>query len=177
MLGGTVASGKSGEYGLMKLNIKRADGIFGHLGKSENGDQILKNFVIDICKCKKSWTSTLVAKNLVRETREIIGNEKATIGLSGGIDSSVATALVGKAIGKKLVAVYVDTGLMRDGETKFIEKTFRRKNLNLKIVRAEKQFLRALKGVSSPEQKRKIIGKLFADIFYKVAKKEQAGFL
>ena len=228
MLGGTVASGKSGEYGLMKLNIKRADGIFGHLGKSqnvwmnhrdvvvrlpksfvsaantehskiaafankklrifgiqfhpevshtENGDQILKNFVIDICKCKKSWTSTLVAKNLVRETREIIGNEKAIIGLSGGIDSSVATALVGKAIGKKLVAVYVDTGLMRDGETKFIEKTFRRKNLNLKIVRAEKQFFRALKGIDLPEQKRKIIGKLFAKIFHDIAKEERAHFL
>lgn len=228
LMGGKVVSGKSGEYGLMKLNIKNGEEILAHLGKSRNvwmnhrdivvqipksfvtiastehskiaafannkqkvfgvqfhpevshtekGGQLLKNFVIDICKCKKSWTSTLVAQNLVKETREVIGNEKAIIGLSGGVDSSVAAALVGNAIGKKLVAVYVDTGLMRDGETKFIEKVFRKKNLNLKIVRAEKQFLRALKGVSSPEQKRKIIGKLFVDIFYKVAKKEQAIFL
>ncbi|OGR11981.1 MAG: hypothetical protein A2097_05795, partial [Desulfobacula sp. GWF2_41_7] len=228
LMGGKVVSGKSGEYGLMKLNIKNAEEILAHLGKSknvwmnhrdivvrlpksfisvastehskiaafankkqkifgvqfhpevshtENGDQILKNFVIDICKCKKSWTSTLVAQNLIKETKDVIGKEKAIIGLSGGVDSSVAAALVGKAIGKKLVAVYVDTGLMRDGETKFIERTFRKKKLNLKIVRAEKQFLRALKGVTSPEQKRKIIGKLFADIFYKVAKKERAIFL
>ena len=212
LMGGKVVSGKSGEYGLMKLNIKNAEEILAHLGKSKNvwmnhrdivvrlpksfisvasteqpknsafsnkknGDQILKNFVIDICKCKKSWTSTLVAQNLIKETKDVIGKEKAIIGLSGGVDSSVAAALVGKAIGKKLVAVYVDTGLMRDGETKFIERTFRKKKLNLKIVRAEKQFLRALKGVTSPEQKRKIIGKLFADIFYKVAKKERAIFL
>lgn len=228
LMHGKVVSGKSGEYGLMKLNIENGAEILARLGKSKNvwmnhrdvvvqlpksfvsvastehskiaaflnkkqkifgiqfhpevshtekGDQILKNFIIDICKCKKTWTSTLVAQNLIKETRDVIGKEKAIIGLSGGVDSSVAAALVGKAIGKKLVAVYVDTGLMRDGETKFIEKTFRKKNLNLKIVRAEKQFLRALKGVSSPEQKRKIIGKLFADIFYKVAKKEQAIFL
>lgn len=228
LMGGKVISGKFGEYGLMKLNIKDEGEILARLGKSknvwmnhrdvvvqlpepfvslantehlriaafankkrkifgvqfhpevshtENGDQILKNFVINICKCKRLWTSTLVAQNLIKETRDIIGDEKAIIGLSGGVDSSVATALVGKAIGKKLVAVYVDTGLMRDGETKFIERTFRNKNLNLKIVKAKKQFLRALRGVSSPERKRKIIGKLFADIFYNIAKKEQATFL
>ncbi|MBI2676840.1 MAG: glutamine-hydrolyzing GMP synthase [Candidatus Yanofskybacteria bacterium] len=228
LMGGKVVSGKSGEYGLTKLNIKNGEEILVRLGKSknvwmnhrdivaklpksfvsvastehsktaafvnkkqkifgvqfhpevshtENGDQILKNFVIDICKCKKSWTSTLVAQDLIRETQKVIGNEKAIVGLSGGVDSSVATALVGKAIGKKLIAVYVDTGLMRDGETKFIERTFRKKKLNLKIVRAEKQFFRVLKGVISPEQKRKIIGKLFTDIFYKVAKKERAIFL
>lgn len=228
LMGGKVLSGKSGEYGLIKLNIKNGEEILARLGKSknvwmnhrdivvqlpksfasiastehskiaaftnkkrkifgvqfhpevshtENGDQILKNFVIDVCKCKKSWTSTLVAQNLIRETKEVIDSEKAIIGLSGGVDSSVAAALVGKAIGKKLVAVYVDTGLMRDGETKFLEKTFRKKNLNLKVVKAERQFLRALKGVSSPEKKRKIIGKLFADIFYGVAQKEQASFL
>jgi len=228
LMGGKVLSGKSGEYGLMKLSIKNGQEILARLGKSknvwmnhrdivvqlpksfvsvadtehskiaafankrrkiygvqfhpevshtENGEQILKNFVLDVCKCKKSWTSTLVAQTIIHETRKVIGNEKAIIGLSGGVDSSVAVALVGKAIGKKLIAVYVDTGLMRDSETKFIEKTFRRKNLNLKIVKAEKRFFNALKGISSPEQKRKIIGKLFADIFYEIAKKERASFL
>lgn len=228
LLGGKVISGKSGEYGLMKLNVKKADGVLGGLGKlknvwmnhrdvvvrlpksfvsiastqyskiaafaskkqeifgvqfhpevshTENGDQILKNFVTDICKCKKAWTSTLVVENLIKEARGVIENEKAIVGLSGGVDSSVAAALVSKAIGKKLTAVYVDTGLMRDGETKFVKQIFRKKNLNLKIIRAKKQFLSALKGVSSPEQKRKIIGKLFADIFYNIAKKERATFL
>ncbi|MBI1974564.1 MAG: glutamine-hydrolyzing GMP synthase [Candidatus Zambryskibacteria bacterium] len=228
LMGGKVLSGKSGEYGLMNLNIKNGTEILARFGKSknvwmnhrdivvklpkssvcvastehskiaafankkqkifgvqfhpevshtENGDRILKNFVIDICKCKKSWTSTLVAQNLIRETRKVIGNDKMIIGLSGGVDSSVAAALVGRAIGKKLIAVYVDTGLMRDSETKFIKKTFRRKNLNLKIVKAEGRFFNALKGISSPEQKRKIIGKLFADIFYEISKKERASFL
>ncbi len=228
LLGGKVISGKSGEYGLMKLNVKKADGVLVRLGKlknvwmnhrdvvvrlpksfvsiastehsknaafankkqkifgvqfhpevshTEKGDQILKNFVTDICKCEKAWTSTLVVQNLIKKAREVIENEKAIVGLSGGVDSSVAAALVSKAIGKKLTAVYVDTGLMRDGETKFVKQIFHKKNLNLKIIRAKKQFLRVLKGVSSPEQKRKIIGKLFADIFYNVAKKERATFL
>ncbi|MBM4177340.1 glutamine-hydrolyzing GMP synthase [Candidatus Gribaldobacteria bacterium] len=228
LMGGKVLSGKSGEYGLMKLKIKKDEEILVHLGKiknvwmnhkdivvklpksfmltastdyskiaafedkkrkifgvqfhpevshTENGDQILKNFIFTICNSKKTWTSALVTKNLIRETHKVIGNKKAIIGLSGGVDSSVAATLVGKAIGKKLIAVYVDTGLMRDKETKFIKKTFNNKNLNLKIIKAEKQFFHALKGVSSPERKRKIIGKLFADIFYNVAKKEQASFL
>lgn len=228
LMGGRVLSGRSGEYGLMKLNVKSEGSILARFGKSknvwmnhrdvvmrlpgsfmaiastkhskiavfenkkrkifgvqfhpevshtENGGRILKNFVIGICKSKKSWTSVLLAKNLIRETREAIGSEKAIIGLSGGVDSSVAAALVGKAIGRKLTAVYVDTGLMRDGETKFIEKTFLKKNLSLIIVKAEKRFFRALKGVISPERKRKIIGKLFADIFYETAKKEKASFL
>ena len=228
LMGGTVVSGKSGEYGLMKLNIKKGEKILAHPGTvknvwmnhgdivirlpesfvslastehskiaafahkkqkvfgvqfhpevshTEGGDQILKNFVFNICTCKKSWTSRVVSQNLIKETKEVIGNNTAIIGLSGGVDSSVAAALAVKAIGKKLIAVYVDTGLMRDGETKFIENVFRNKNLNLKVIRAEKQFLHELKGISSSEQKRKIIGKLFADVFYDIAKKEHADFL
>ncbi|MBI3458768.1 glutamine-hydrolyzing GMP synthase [Candidatus Azambacteria bacterium] len=227
-MGGKVISGKFGEYGLIKLDLKSEDRILVGMGKSKNvwmnhrdlvvrlpklfvsiastryskiaafanfkqkifgvqfhpevthtegGDQIFKNFVFSICQCQKSWTSTLVVENLIKETREIIGTKKAIIGLSGGVDSSVTAELVGRAIGKKLIAVYVDTGLMREGETKFIEKIFQKKNLNLKIIKAKKQFFKALKGVTSPERKRKIIGKLFADIFYSVAKKEHAVFL
>jgi GMP synthase (glutamine-hydrolysing) len=245
LMGGKVSSGKSGEYGLMELNIKTEEGILSNLGSSknvwmnhrdivtslpksfvsiastehskiaafvnssqkifgvqfhpevthtENGDQVFKNFAFIICQCKKSWTSNLVVENLIRETQEVVGKEKAIIGLSGGVDSSVTAELVSRAIGKQLIAVYVDTGLMREGETKFIEKTFRSKKLNpirnsegsqrkisngvnLKIIKAEKQFFAALKGVTAPERKRKIIGQLFADIFYEVAQKEQAAFL
>lgn len=227
-VGGSVISGKSGEYGLMKLNIKKSKGILAKLKASRNvwmnhhdvvvkmpktflilahtehsrvavytskdnrisgvqfhpevshtqgGDRMLKDFVFDICRCKKSWTSLSVVKALIQETKEIIGKDKAVIGLSGGVDSSVAAALASRAIGKNLIAVYVDTGLMRAGETEFIERTFGKKNLKLKVVRAGKQFFQALKGVSSPERKRKIIGKLFADLFYGVAKKERAAFL
>ncbi|OGG87029.1 glutamine-hydrolyzing GMP synthase [Candidatus Kuenenbacteria bacterium RIFCSPHIGHO2_02_FULL_39_13] len=175
----SIASTEHSKIAAYANNKQKIFGVQFHpeVSHTENGDQLLKNFVIDICQCKKSCTPTLVAQNLIKETREIIGNEKAIIGLSGGVDSSVAAALVEKAIGKKLIAVYVDTGLMRDGETKFIEETFRKKNLNLKVIRVEKQFFRALKGVSSPERKRKIIGRLFADIFRNIAKKERASFL
>ena len=86
-------------------------------------------------------------------------------------------ALVSSAISRQLVAVYVDTGLMREGETKFIQKTFLKKKLNLKIIKASKQFFKALKKVTSPEKKRKIIGRLFVDIFSAIAKKEGATFL
>ncbi len=221
LMGGKVISGKSGEYGLMKLNIKKpaktknvwmnhhdivislpksftilastehskiaafADKkrkIFGvqfhpEVSHTQGGDKMLKKFVFDICKCNKSRSPKSIIQNIIKQTTEIIGNNKAIIGLSGGVDSSVAAILVNKAIGKKLTAVYVDTGLMRHEETKFIEKTFKKKNLNLKIIKAERQFFKALKDITAPEQKRKIIGKLFADIFYNVAKKEKAVFL
>ena len=228
LMGGKVISGKSGEYGLMKLNIQRAGEVLAHLGKSKNawmnhrdivvslpkafsviastehskiaafanrqrkifgvqfhpevshtekGDQILNNFIFNICKCRKSWTASSVVQDIMRETKNVIGKDNAIIGLSGGIDSSVAAAILSKAIGQQLTAVYVDTGLMRQGETGFIRNTFGKKNLKLKIIKAEKQFLEALKGISKPEQKRRIIGKLFADIFYTIAKKEQATFL
>ena len=144
---------------------------------TKNGDLVLENFVLDICKCKKSWTADLVLAGLIKETKETIKEDKAILGLSGGIDSSVAAELVGKAINSQLIAVYVDTGLMRHKETQFIKETFQKKKLKLKIVNAKKQFLDALKGVEDPEKKRKIIGKLFADIFYEIAKKEKADFL
>jgi len=102
-------------------------------------------------------------------------NQKAIIGLSGGVDSSVAAVLVGRAIGENLAAVYVDTGLMRHKETEFVKESF--KDLNLRIIKAGPEFFRALKGVHDPEKKRKIIGKLFVDIFSRVAKKEGAEFL
>jgi len=227
-MGGKVIYGKTGEYGLAKLYIEKADRLLAKIGKTrkvwmnhrdivvslpksffpiartehskiaafasknkdifgvqfhpevshtENGDQILKNFVFGICKCKKSWSSESLIQKIIKEAKKTIGNNKAIIGLSGGIDSSVAAVLTNKAVGKKLVAVYIDTGLMRYKEAEFIKKTFKKLNLNLKIVRAAKQFLQALKGITLPEQKRKIIGRLFADIFYNVAKKEGANFL
>ncbi len=106
----------------------------------------------------------------VEELKKEIGNRKAIIALSGGVDSSVAAILTSLAIGDNLTAVFVDTGLMRKGEREEVEKAFKDR-LNLIVVDAKDRFLNALKGVKDPEEKRKIIGKLFIDVFEEVAKK------
>ena len=142
-----------------------------------NGKTILKNFVSDICGCKPYWTSKCLSDIIIQETKNIIGDKKAIIGLSGGIDSSTAALIASKAIGKNLTAVYIDTGFMRNNETELMKKTFKDRGLNLKIIKAKKDFFTALKGVSHPEKKRKIIGKLFVGLFYKVAKSKKAEFL
>lgn len=142
-----------------------------------NGDRILGNFVFGICKAKKEWRLSNIVQNIQNEAEEKIGRRKAIIGLSGGVDSSTAAILLSKIIGKNLTAVYVDTGLMREKETEFIEKTFAKFNLKLKIVRAGDRFFRELREIAEPEQKRKIIGKLFIDIFNEIANEEKAEVL
>lgn len=144
---------------------------------TENGNRILENFVFNICNAKNEWKISNVIENISDEIKQKIGNKKAIIGLSGGIDSSTAAILASKAIRKNLSAVYVDTGLMRYKETEFLEREFSKYNLNLKIVKARDRFFNALKGITEPEEKRKIIGKLFIEIFEEIAKEEKACFL
>ena len=144
---------------------------------TQYGMQIFKNFVFQICHAKKSWTTSRMKDDIVQEAKEVIGDRKALIGLSGGIDSSVAAVLLSKAISNKLIAVYVDTGLMRVDDTAYVRKVFQTMPLALRIIDAKKQFFRALKGVEDPEKKRKIIGKLFVDIFSAIAKKEKSQVL
>ncbi len=144
---------------------------------TQNGDELLKNFVFQVCKCKKYRSEKQLADIIIDEARATLGKKKVIIGLSGGVDSSVAAMLVSKAIGKNLVAVYVDTGLMREKETNFIRKTFSKRGVNLKVVDASKLFFTGLEGVTDPERKRKVIGKLFVDVFYKVAKDIKAEYL
>ncbi|MBI4272351.1 glutamine-hydrolyzing GMP synthase [Candidatus Uhrbacteria bacterium] len=144
---------------------------------TQKGDQILKNFVLDIARCKPTRSSLSLVDSIVAEASDSIGNRKTIIALSGGVDSSVAATLVSRAIGRRLTAIYVDTGLMRHKETEEIKKTFQKIPLRLKVVDAKKQFFSALKGVTEPEKKRKIIGKLFIDIFTKEAKQEKADVL
>jgi GMP synthase (glutamine-hydrolysing) len=160
-------------------NKRKIYGVQFHpeVSHTENGDKILKNFVFKICKAKKGWSTANIIKNITDEVKNKLKNQKTVIGLSGGVDSSTAAILVNKVIGKKLVCVYVDTGLMRHKETEFIQKAFSKFNLNLKIIRAGDIFFKKLKGITDPEQKRKIIGKLFIEIFDKVAKTEKAKIL
>ncbi|MFA5076412.1 MAG: glutamine-hydrolyzing GMP synthase [Patescibacteria group bacterium] len=142
-----------------------------------HGQEILRNFALKICRAKKGWGVENVLTDLTQEIKQQIGTSRAVIGLSGGVDSSTAAILVNQAIGKRLTAVYVDTGLMRYRETEFIEQVFKKYRLNLKIIRAGDQFFKALKGVTDPEKKRKIIGRTFIEVFDRVAEKEKAKVL
>ncbi len=136
------------------------------------GREIISRFVLDICDLTPDWTMPNYVAESVRTIREQVGKEHVILGLSGGVDSSVAAALIHKAIGDQLTCVFVDTGLLRLNEADQVMKTFR-ENLGVKVIHvdAENRFLEKLSGVVDPEQKRKIIGKEFVEIFQKEAAK------
>ncbi len=136
------------------------------------GKKIIHNFLFNICKCKGDWTSKNFIENSVQEIKERVGKDKVICALSGGVDSTVAAVLVKKAIEDNLICIHIDTGLMRKNESREIEKVFKEKlNLNYIHVDASEKFLNKLKNVSDPEQKRKIIGNTFIEIFEEEAKK------
>jgi len=136
-----------------------------------NGMQILKNFV-NLTGVKKTWSMKKFIDQKVKEIKKTVGKQKVVCALSGGVDSSVAATIVNKAVGKQLTCIFVDTGLMRHDEVKQVKKTFQSyQKINLKVVKAKRQFLLKLKGVTDPEKKRKIIGELFIRIFEREAKK------
>ncbi len=136
------------------------------------GRDLLNRFVLDICKAEPSWIMGDYAKEAIAKIREEVGEEEVILGLSGGVDSSVAAALIHEAIGDQLTCVFVDTGLLRKNERQQVEETFQ-KNMGLKliVIDAETRFLKALEGVNDPEQKRKIIGREFVEIFQEEAGK------
>jgi GMP synthase (glutamine-hydrolysing) len=132
---------------------------------SLEGMTLLRNFVIEICGCRADWTPGSFIEATVADLRNRLGNDKVVLGLSGGVDSSVAALLLHKAIGKNLYCIFVDNGLLRKNEFSSVLESYRDLGLNVKGVDAGKQFLDALAGVSDPEQKRKIIGRVFIEIF------------
>ena len=136
------------------------------------GKKMLENFLFDICGCEKSWTMKSFAKEAVAEIRNQVGEGKVLLGLSGGVDSSVAAVLLHRAIGNQLTCVFVDNGVLREGEAQKVLDVYKRHfKMNLRFVRAGKIFLSRLKGVEDPEKKRKIIGRTFIEIFEKEAKR------
>jgi GMP synthase (glutamine-hydrolysing) len=136
------------------------------------GKEMLKNFAVRICKCKQDWTMGNFLMEKQAEIRKMVGSKKAICALSGGVDSSVAAVLVHNAIGDNLTCIFVDNGLLRKGEREQVEKTFRDNfHIPLIVVDAKDRFLKALKGITDPEQKRKIIGNLFIEVFEEEAKK------
>ena len=134
------------------------------------GQEILKHFLYDVCDARPTWTHVGIIDQSVAAVRDVVGKGTVICGLSGGVDSSVAAAMVHKAIGDQLVCVFVDHGLLREGEAEQVEETFRRTfNMNLIHVEAQDRFLDRLAGVTDPEEKRKIIGELFIRVFEEVA--------
>lgn len=144
---------------------------------TKNGAIMLRNYVFEVCKCEANWKVEDIIDRMVKEIKADVGDAKAIIGLSGGIDSSVATALAAEALGENLTAVFVDHGFMRESEPEAIRETFSKFNINFVIVNSQERFLKKLKGISEPEQKRKVIGEEFIRVFEEEARKSGAQFL
>ncbi|MCF7953093.1 MAG: glutamine-hydrolyzing GMP synthase [Spirochaetales bacterium] len=138
---------------------------------TQNGSAVFENFVISICGCSPSWDMGSFIDQQVEVIRKTVGDRQVLCGLSGGVDSSVAAALIHKAVGDQLVCVFVNNGLLRKGEADLVQHVFRDNfHIRLEYVDAEDEFLSGLHGVSDPEKKRKIIGKTFIDVFESAAR-------
>ena len=143
---------------------------------SEYGQAILQNWLVNIAKCDATWTTGNIAATEVAKAKEIIGSKRVICGLSGGVDSAVAAAIIQRAVGNQLTCVFVDHGLLRQGEAEQVERDFvASTGVNLVVVDAKEVFLTALKGVIDPEEKRKIIGREFIRAFEKAARDIASG--
>lgn len=138
---------------------------------STEGIELLRHFVVDICGCRQDWTPASYIETTVRELREKLGDDRVVLGLSGGVDSSVAAVLLHKAIGKNLTCIFVDMGLLRKNEFASVLDSYKNMGLNVIGVDAGDKFLGDLKGVTDPERKRKIIGRDFIEVFDAEAQK------
>ncbi|RLC19791.1 MAG: GMP synthase (glutamine-hydrolyzing), partial [Deltaproteobacteria bacterium] len=146
---------------------------------SINGSLMIRHFIFDVCNCQKNWTMKSFCDGAISQIKDAVGDKKVIMGLSGGVDSSVAATIIHKAIGNNLFCIFVDNGLLRKNEKQGLEKNLTSGlKLNIKFVDAQEKFLTALKDVTDPEKKRKIIGNLFIEVFEDEANKiEGAQFL
>ncbi len=168
-----IGTTENSEYALIENKAKRFYGMQFHpeVAHTPRGIEIIKNFLYNICGCTGDWKMSDYVEKAVANIREQVGDKKVILGLSGGVDSSVAAALIHKAIGDQLTCVFVDNGLLRKDERKKVEELFKNNfKIKMKTVRAEKLFLGRLAGVKDPERKRKIIGKTFIEVFDKAVK-------
>jgi GMP synthase (glutamine-hydrolysing) len=157
----------------VKHNSRPFYGIQFHpeVSHTPHGGQILANFLRDVCGCQGLWKMQTFIDETVAKIRQQVGDKRVICGLSGGVDSAVCAALLVKAIGPQVACIYVDNGMMREGETDLVRHTFRDWfKADLHVVDAADRFLDALKGVTDPQEKRKIIGKVFVDVFKHEAK-------
>jgi len=168
-----IASTKDVAVGGFKIKDEPTYGIQFHpeVYHSTEGTQLLKNFLVDICGVSQSWTPTSFVEETVAELKAHLGNDKVILGLSGGVDSSVAAMLLHQAIGQNLHCIFVDNGLLRKNEFEEVLHSYKDMGLNVIGVRAAEQFYAALAGIREPEAKRKAIGKTFIDVFDEEAKR------
>ncbi len=139
---------------------------------TKKGKEILSRFILEICHCKPSWTTQNILNDAIQNIKKMVGEEHVILGLSGGVDSSVVARLLQRAIGSQLTAVFVDTGLLRLNESEEVQELFQKHfGMHLIVIDAKERYLKALQNIEDPEDKRKIIGKLFIEIFEDEAKK------
>lgn len=169
----TIASTKEVAIAAYQVEGEQVWGVQFHpeVFHSEDGTQILKNFVADVCGCKQDWSPSSFIESTVAELKQQLGNDKVVLGLSGGVDSSVAAVLLNRAIGKNLTCIFVDHGMLRKNEFKNVMHDYECLGLNVIGVDASAKFFSELAGVTEPERKRKIIGKGFIDVFDEEAHK------
>jgi len=166
--------GKDGQFEQPVLGVQ----FHPEVTHSLQGKDILSNFVINICGAKQDWSSESFIQKTVSELQEKIGDKQVIIGLSGGVDSSVAAMLLQKAIGRRLHCIFINNGLLRQNEFEDVIESYQNMDLNLIPVDASHEFLSELAGVTDPERKRKIIGRVFIEVFEKESKKlENVDFL
>ncbi|WP_286756657.1 glutamine-hydrolyzing GMP synthase [Roseivirga sp. UBA838] len=170
-----IASTASVNVAAYKVQDEATYGIQFHpeVTHSEEGKILLRNFVVHICGCAQDWTPDIFVESTVAELKQKLGNDKVVLGLSGGVDSSVAAVLIHKAIGENLHCIFVDNGLLRKNEFESVLESYKGMGLNVKGVDAKDQFYAALKGISDPEGKRKAIGRVFIEVFDQEAHKIQ----
>jgi len=162
-----LASTDSVQVAAYKMQDQETYGIQFHpeVTHSTEGKTILRNFVVHICGCSQDWTADQFIETTVTELQELIGNDKVVLGLSGGVDSSVAAMLIHQAIGQNLYCIFVDNGLLRKDEFESVLESYQHMGLNVKGVDAKARFYTALAGLTDPEQKRKAIGRVFIEVF------------
>ncbi len=162
-----IASTPTVNIAAYKIDGEETYGIQFHpeVTHSTEGKIILRNFVVHICGCKQEWTPDIFIETTIENLKQQIGSDKVVLGLSGGVDSSVAAVLIDRAIGSQLHCIFVDNGLLRKDEFEQVLESYKNMGLNVKGVDAKEKFYVALEGISDPEDKRKAIGKTFIDVF------------